>query len=489
LASDSVPRSLLSVAEMSRYIAGEVIADKYRLVRPLAEGGMGALWVAQNLALDVQVALKLIRADIASESASERLLNEARTAARLKHPSIVRIFDFGRTHRDDPFIVMELLRGQNLGELLNEQRRLPATYTAQLLLPIAEALAAAHRQAIVHRDLKPDNVFLADGDGRLQPKIVDFGIAMLAQRSQDGRITRDGAVLGSPEYMSPEQARGAEDIDQRADIWAFSVMLYECVTGNLPFSEANYHALLSRIIEEEPASILQHSAGDTELWHIVQRGLCKNRDQRWQNIRELGETLAAWLVERGVTEDICGHSLRASWLDGRSFTTEEVNSGLRRIPSPNFARAAALDEAPLNVAGADPDAAPTGRRTRSRMVLAGAVAFAFVGLFSLGALQRSYTNSQNSTREPEHSIERAAGPSKIAPVGAVVQPTRALAPLPHAKTDSGARTSALENSKSGAPTQENASATSTAAPAKPPAKRQPRTRDRKRNSTYEDLGF
>ncbi len=455
---------------------------------------MGALWVAQNLALDVQVALKLIRADIASDSASERLLNEARTAARLKHPSIVRIFDFGRTRRGDPFIVMELLSGQNLGEHLEQRRRLPATYTIQLLLPIAEALAAAHRQRIVHRDLKPDNVFLAEGDGRLQPKIVDFGIAKFNQPSADGRLTKDGAVLGSPEYMSPEQARGDDDIDQRADIWSFCVVLYECVTGVVPFTDANYNALLRRIIECEPTPIVDLSAGDRELWHILARGLHKDRELRWQRIRDLGEALAEWLVERGVTEDICGHALRASWLDARAFTVEEIPTGPRRIspargndpPRPPIAELPLLTDADILPVDEEVAGLPNPRRVR-RMML-GAAAFAAVGVLGVSLLQRSYSNAQRSTAASV-SLERVVRPVKIAAAAAVVNPARVHdhrdRPLADAATGHAA---SPQRNPGNVTTTPGASSASQARP-KPPTNRQPRTRDRKRNTTYEDFGF
>jgi eukaryotic-like serine/threonine-protein kinase len=479
---------------MSRYIAGEVIADKYRLVRPLGEGGMGALWVAQNLALDVQVALKLIRADIASESANDRLLNEARTAARLKHPSIVRIFDFGRTRRGDPFIVMELLTGQSLGERLEMQRRLPATYTIQLLLPIAEALAAAHRHGIVHRDLKPDNIFLAESDGRLQPKIVDFGIAKLDQGPTNGRLTQDGAVLGSPEYMSPEQARGDEHADHRADIWSFCVMLYECVTGVVPFTDDNYHALLRRIIEREPASILDLSAGDRELWNILSRGLHKDQDQRWQKIRDLGDALAGWLVERGVTEDICGHSLRASWLDTRSFTAEESPTGPRRISRPQAQLSppgAAVEIERLESADilpAEEEMAGLPRRSRATKIVLFTAGFAGLAAFTLSSMQRSYSDAQRSTNAPAASLARVMRPVKVAARSAVVEHTGLQGPRDRPAADSATRHPSNQRTPGTVTTTQGASSAAQAPP-KPPTNRQPRTRDRKRNSTYEDLGF
>src|SRR5262249_7007231 len=159
---------------------GDVIVEKYELLRVLGEGGMGAVWLAKNLTLEVEVALKLIRREVATLEASERLLQEARAAARLGHPSIVRVFDFGVTELDDPFIVMELLRGESLATFIDRRGRIPATESVQLLLPVASALCAAHAKGIVHRDLKPDNIILTtDDSGATIPKVVDFGIAKL----------------------------------------------------------------------------------------------------------------------------------------------------------------------------------------------------------------------------------------------------------------------------------------------------------------------
>jgi serine/threonine-protein kinase len=162
----------------SRYYApGEVIAGKYELVRQLGQGGMGSVWFAKNLDLESEVALKLIRAEVEAEEADERLVKEARAAARLGHRAIVRVFDFGRTSQGDPFIVMELLSGETLAEAIAARGRIGAVKAVQTLLPIADALAAAHERGIVHRDLKPENIFLSRETRKTQPKIVDFGIA------------------------------------------------------------------------------------------------------------------------------------------------------------------------------------------------------------------------------------------------------------------------------------------------------------------------
>jgi serine/threonine-protein kinase len=180
----------------------------------------------------------------------------------------------------------------------------------------------------VHRDLKPDNVFLARlSDGRVQPKILDFGIAKL-DTSSSPKLTQQGTVLGSPAYMAPEQAWGESDIDQRADIWAFTVMLYELLTGTTPFGGDSYNALLFAIARNEPASILEHGVLEPELWEILKRGLEKNKEARYQDMRELGRAFAAWLITRGVKTDITKAPL-AAWVEQRV----SPHSGASLFPS------------------------------------------------------------------------------------------------------------------------------------------------------------
>jgi len=300
------------------YAAGAVIGTKYRLERLLGQGGMGSVWEAKNVALEVAVAIKLIRTEIERSDMNERLLQEARAVARLGHPAIVRVFDVGQTERGEPFIVMELLEGQSLSELLRNEHRLSSIEAVRMLLPIADALSAAHAKGIIHRDIKPDNVFLAREAGELRPKLVDFGIAKLEHRDVASKLTQKGDLVGSPDYMSPEQARGDDDIDQRSDVWAFCVMLYEAITGTPPFDGPNYHALLRAIIEEHPRSLVDLRAADAELSAIVEKGLSKARSDRFQSMQELGASLARWLFGQGVFEDVSGTSIDARWLSRRS---------------------------------------------------------------------------------------------------------------------------------------------------------------------------
>jgi serine/threonine-protein kinase len=299
-----------------RYAPGVLVEQKYLLVRLLGEGGMGSVWVARNVTLNSHVALKLMRADFAQAvpGAGERMLQEARAAAAIHHPAIVQIFDFGRTRDGDPFISMELLDGESLSSALKRRGRLQGARAVQVLLPIADALVVAHTRGVVHRDLKPDNVHLARlADGRVQPKILDFGIAKLDAPASP-KLTLDGTLLGSPAYMSPEQARGQRDIDLRVDVWAFSVMLYELVTGCTPFAGDSYNALLYAIMGQEPLTLADHGIDEPELWAILARGLDKNRDTRFPNMRALGRALAEWLLDQKVKVDITQAPLK-SWLE------------------------------------------------------------------------------------------------------------------------------------------------------------------------------
>ncbi len=433
----------MSLKAASPYVPGYVIAGKYELEAELGQGGMGVVWRARNIALDSAVAIKVVRATSDKALLRGRLVQEARAAAKLAHPAIVTVFDVGQTENGDPFIVMELLRGDSLGTLLETEGRLPAVQAVRSLLPIADALWLAHGKGIVHRDLKPDNVFIVQHDGAIQPTLVDFGIVKLADGAGDSHLTKDGDVLGSPDYMSPEQARGQDDVTHLTDVWSFCVVLYEAISGRTPFKGANYNALMRQIVEDTPPSLRELAAGDDELSAIVARGLSKQPEQRFASMGELGRTLAQWLLKQGVTEDICGTTLEAKWLratdpHGRpglplSITDpwlSERGSGVRRsetgplntLPAPPARTAdpeAMLVSEPELALGRRPDVRPKW------VLIASVAGVLLLGLAGFALVKRLLSPAVDASTPARTPAPTAAAPAPPAPV-----PIVSLAALP-----------------------------------------------------------
>jgi serine/threonine-protein kinase len=413
------------------------IAGKYELVRPLGEGGMGSVWVARNVALESHVALKLLRAEFDAEDAGERLLLEARAAARLGHRAIVRIFDFGHTSQGDPFIVMELLEGETVASLVAARGRLAPAKAVQMILPVLDALAAAHGRGIVHRDLKPENIFLARETRRTQPKIVDFGIAKLDQGVAARALTMQGTVLGSPGYMAPEQARGLSGIDHRADIWAACVVVYECVTGQSAFEGENYNALMRAIIEDRVRPITELAAGDASLWAILEKGLAKDPNERWSSARDLGMAFAEWLITHGVETDIAGEPVR-SWLEPDSSKSRDLLSA-----PPPASSLVQSDRSGLNITRGEtpsravpasfrpsPESTSAVVRTSRPQFPTGAPFLAAIALLVLGAIvlitlvTRSHATASSSASSPVPAATAPRAPEPAAVTTAeVVKPS------------------------------------------------------------------
>jgi serine/threonine-protein kinase len=225
-----------------------VLAGRYRLLRQLGQGGMGSVWEAEHLSLRSSVAVKIIdRALATSEDMRARFMREARAAASLRSPHVVQILDHG-VDGDTPFIAMELLEGESLADKLDRLGSLPPAKAAHVLTHVARAVARAHEAGVVHRDLKPDNIFLVQNDDEELAKVLDFGIAKAPTIGTLAvATTNTGAMLGTPFYMSPEQAVGSKLIDHRTDIWAFGVIAFECLLGTRPFQGENIGELVLSI--------------------------------------------------------------------------------------------------------------------------------------------------------------------------------------------------------------------------------------------------
>jgi len=259
--------------------------DRYRVLEKLGEGGMGAVYAVEHLLLRKRLAMKVLRLDIAeNEEIAARFHNEAIAVSRIHHEHVVEVTDFGWLEDGRPYLVMEELRGRSLAEILALERRLSLPRALRFVEQVAQALAAAHAAGVVHRDLKPANVFVMDAGHGEQVKVLDFGISKV--RAQDLRLTRLGRVVGTPEYMSPEQGAGLE-VDARSDVYALGVLLFELVTGRPPFLATNPVEVLMMHQSTQPP-LLQQVRPDLPvspaLEALVSRLLAKRPSDRPQTM-------------------------------------------------------------------------------------------------------------------------------------------------------------------------------------------------------------
>jgi serine/threonine-protein kinase len=328
-----IPRRTMELA------AGVLIAGKYRLERPLAAGGMGAVWVARHAQLDVPLALKFMDAAHAASAVSRaRFEREAKASASLRNQHVVHVQDYG-VEDGTPYLAMELLVGEDLRRRLHRERRLPLAVASRILSQAARGLRTAHEAGVVHRDLKPANIFLArDGDDEEVVKLLDFGIAKETLNAAIGESTRTGELMGSPHYMSPEQVRAARDIDARSDLWSLSVILFRALTGELPFNGDNIGAVIGAILAD-PIPVPSRLAPDLPLGidAFFERGFSRNRDQRFQTAREMAEAFAALVAVSGASAEAARWSLSdepPTRLRMPSNYAIEVASDLHAPPSP-----------------------------------------------------------------------------------------------------------------------------------------------------------
>jgi serine/threonine protein kinase len=276
---------------------GEMFEEKYRVERMIGAGGMGVVAEATHLGLGRRVAIKFMRAESrSSPEGAVRFLREARACANLSSDHVVRVFDNGMTKSGDPYLVMELLRGEDLAELLKRETKVEPGRAVRWVLEACDAIAEAHELGVVHRDLKPANLFLAEGKGgEKKIKVLDFGISKLIGEGSFGGLTSQSAMLGSPRYMSPEQTRSSARADARTDIWALGVVLFELMTGTTPFDAENAVGLAAAIMTQ-PAPRLRERQPDAPvaLDKIVMRCLEKNPEDRFDSISSLTTALASY---------------------------------------------------------------------------------------------------------------------------------------------------------------------------------------------------
>jgi serine/threonine-protein kinase len=282
--------------------AGDLIASRFRVEAEIGRGAMGVVFRARDPS-NQQVAIKVLLPEaIDTPGATERFTNEAEAARGLTSENTVRVFDAGTLDNALPYMVMELLEGTDMETVLQQRNRLPAAEACDVVIQACAALAEAHGRGMVHRDLKPGNLFASRlPNGLTQIKVLDFGLSKVKAQVRQIALTSTGTLLGTPYYMAPEQLRSSKDVDARADVWSLAVILYELLSGKVPFDGSSFGMLFGKIVTEEPAPLASICPDvPAGLAEIVQQGLKKKREERYPDVTALASALAAFASPTGA---------------------------------------------------------------------------------------------------------------------------------------------------------------------------------------------
>jgi serine/threonine-protein kinase len=396
---------------MVELVAGREVAGRFRLVRELGRGGMGTVWLAHQKALDVPCAVKFIdpeKADAAELRA--RFEREARAAARINSPHVVQILDYGNCD-GVAYIAMGLLEGEDLAARLARVGRLSPAATLAIVEQVARALGKAHALGIVHRDLKPDNIYLVADEDRDFVKILDFGIAKTTTPvGGDAHKTRTGDILGTPFYMSPEQVEGIRAVDHRSDLWSLAVIVYECLTGQMPFYSEALGDLFNRIMNKPlpvPSAVCEDLPAGFDAWWA--RAAARTVEERFQDVKDMVRALAAALAleaERPSEEPPIGLATTVS-----ASTAPDLHASTKT--------------AVTVTGGAEEPTSPPPMR-RVPVVPLGAVAIALAGATAIWI-----ANRPAPLEAPPAEPERGGEPAQASP-----SPPRALSDAPPASASS-----------------------------------------------------
>jgi serine/threonine protein kinase len=375
----------------------------YKVLRKIGEGGMGAVFLGEHTLLGRKAAIKVLLPSLsANESIVRRFFNEARAVTQISDPGIVQVFDFGHHTDGSAFLVMELLEGESMTTRLRRIKRFSVADCVRLMRMTCTSLAAAHAKGIVHRDLKPDNIFIV-GDpavtGGERPKILDFGIAKLSGDAPDMHKTRTGALIGTPVYMSPEQCRGAGEVDHRSDIYSIGCVMFRLLAGRPPFEgEGSGDVIAAHLREPAPfaAAFVPDLPDMIDL--ILQRCLQKDPSQRFQSMTELAQAL-------GQVETMLHHSSQPT------IAVEGANLTPLAMPTPT-------PISPSTITHASGQHAPPPRRTRWPIVVAAAVATSAIAM----AITLLATRHQTVPASIDAAI--------VAPAAAPIDAAIATAPAP-----------------------------------------------------------
>jgi eukaryotic-like serine/threonine-protein kinase len=448
--------------------SGEVIAGRFKLTKRLGAGGMGEVYKAVNEVVGREVAIKILKPEFArSPDVVQRVQREARAANVVRHTNIVDVLDVLDDNNGAPVIVQELLLGEDLASYVRTRGALSEAEALDLMTPVADALGAAHAAGIMHRDLKLENVFLDRRSGALVPKVLDFGLSRGIGESSISRLTATGVAMGTPMYMSPEQVQGQRDIDQRTDVWALGIMLYELVAGRLPFEGDSLGAIFVKVCTVDPPPLSTLAPGVSAGYvGVVGRCLQRDRTNRFEHAAGLAHALRA--VRSGASAEVSARL--ASTVDGREQTLAASANSLAPAPSsppvasgtlkPVIAPAAPLGaRSPLaqSIGPAVSLVQPPQRRNAKVVVAAAAVVGLLVTALGWGAMRAS-GDASTAIAAPRAAVPPPAPAAPAAPVAALgttqydthapppaPSPTPAYEPPPQAAQPAQPATTAYES--------------------------------------------
>ena len=290
------PADGLALETSKDSLIGATLAGKYRVEERLNEGGMGTVYRATHVLMEKTVAIKVLRPALAAdEKIVARFSREARAASRISHPNALSVTDFGEDENGVVFLVMEFLSGRTLKQLIRDEGPLPLTRVVEIIRQVGDALNAAHQQGVVHRDLKSDNIMLVDTMAGDHAKVLDFGIAKINEPEgrDTGSLTAPNLVIGTPQYMSPEQCSQETEIDSRSDIYSLGVILYEMLVGHVPFAADSPTMVMMKHLQEPVPSVLdERSDLPASMARVIARAMAKLPGNRYQTVAELIEDLS-----------------------------------------------------------------------------------------------------------------------------------------------------------------------------------------------------
>jgi serine/threonine protein kinase len=401
-----------------------LVAGKYRLVRELGAGAMGVVWLARNELVDREFAIKFLHpATPQSDEVLTRFFQEAKVLGRLRHPSLLEIVDTGKAAElhGAPYLVMELLEGIPLDDAIRQMGRIPLSLTLLIMQEVARALALAHEKGIVHRDLKPANIFLhRPGSGALVPKIVDFGISKIIGAPGEEpplSLTRTGAMMGSPIYMSPEQAGSDKTLDARSDVHALGVVTWECLVGNPPYLATTFNNLMVEIVTGSRRllrEVMPEAPASVEA--LLTKAFARDREERFANAREFAAAIERELATLGVTETLDARTSAELFFSKLPPEAAEVPAAPRYVAR---RKRSAIDPAPVDPLSATDLPAPSAlaQTTNLRTPEAGPNVFlyAVVGVIAIVAGGGWYLARSRAVASGKESEVVVASPSIAAP--------------------------------------------------------------------------